>query len=221
MAFFKLSPKRIVTTFLIFIILMFILTRSFMHSSDIVDPEEADDDVLKALRKELRRTLSVGIDLSRQKPTAMVVTAHTLYNASAITSLACKLAAAKKMNVVMMFAGMNATDTVPFFLRANGFGKATCPIIWHDARHEYSTIYKQTTAMEDIIGDAMTYMNPSVVLYVDDEEDWFMQSLERAVYWRRPAISLIQLKRTALVNLHWVASLSSSALAGTSLSDYN
>lgn len=215
MALGKVSPKRVVILSLSFIVLFFFITRSFINSDEIVDLKEADDDVLKALRKELRSILSVKIDRSKQKPTAMVVTAHTLSNASGITSLACKMASEKKMNVVMIYAGMNATETVPFFLRANGFGQATCPMIWHDARHEYSTIYKQTAAMEDVIGDAISYTNPSVVVYVDDEEDWFMQSLEKSVYWRRPTISLVQLRRTALANLHWIASLSPSALAGT------
>lgn len=215
MSLSKLSPKKVVMLSLMFVAVFFYMTRSFINGDEIIDPKETDDEVLKGLRKELRSTLSAKVDRSKQKPTAIVVTAHTLYNASGITSLACKMAAEKKMNVVTIYAGMNTTDTVPFFLRANGLGQTTCPMIWHDARHEYSTVYKQTTAMEDIIGDAISYMDPSVVVYVDDEEDWFMQSLERSVYWRRPAISLVQLKREALVNLHWIASLSPSALAGT------
>ena len=75
-------------------------------------------------------------------------------------------------------------------------------------------MYKQITATEEILGQAVDLTRPSVVVYMDDEEDWFMQSLEKAVYWRRPAISLIQLKRSALANLRWIASLSPSALMG-------
>jgi len=55
-----------------------------------------------------------------------------------------------------------------------------------------------------------------VAVYVEDEEDWIMQVLERVVYWRQPAISLIQLKRGALPNLRWISTLTPSALAGIS-----
>ena len=77
-------------------------------------------------------------------------------------------------------------------------------------------MYKQIDATEEVLAVAVDLTGPAVVVYLDDEEDWFMQSLEKAVYWRRPAISLIQLKRSALANLRWIAELSPSALMGMS-----
>jgi len=41
-----------------------------------------------------------------------------------------------------------------------------------------------------------------------------MGSLEKSVFWRRSSISLVQLKRAALHNLRWIASLTPHALAG-------
>ena len=103
-----------------------------------------------------------------------------------------------------------------FWLRANQFIGSTCSLNTLDGRHQYWSTEKQQSATKDILADAIEMLNPSVVVYVDDDEDWFMQSLERVVYWRRPAISLIQLKRNAIPNLRWIASLSPAALAGIS-----
>lgn len=83
-----------------------------------------------------------------------------------------------------------------------------------DARHEYTTIYRQAVAMEELVREASMYLNPRGIVYVDDEEEWIFQSVERAVEWRRPVISMIQLKREALQNLRWIASLNANALAG-------
>ena len=65
-----------------------------------------------------------------------------------------------------------------------------------------------------MLNDVVSTLHPSVVVHLDDEEDWFMQSLKRVVYDQRPPISLIQLKKAAIHNLLWIASLAPSALAG-------
>lgn len=210
----KLSPKRIIVILLFFMILLFFYHSSLLHRRTAYNPKKEDDDVLSALRKELKSKVRSPNELVRGRSTAVFVTAHTLYNASAFTTIACEMAHARKMNVLMMFVGANSTNTVPFLLHANRFEKTTCPMVWHDARNEYSSIDKQAAAMELLLADVMDYLYPPIVVYVDDEPDWFMQSLERVVFWRQPAISLIQLKRRALVNLHWIASLSPSALEG-------
>jgi hypothetical protein len=219
LALSKLSPKRIVILLLLSAVLLFFLAPTFFNRAEVIDPEEKDDDVLLSLRKELKSSLALRGEFSKPKPAAIFATSHDLYNASGITALACDMAAARQMNVLIMFLGLDSSERVPLFLRAHQFERATCPMVWHDARHQYSSIVQQQTATEAILADVLSYLNPSVVVYVDDEEDWFMQSLERVVYWRSPAISLIQLKRTALVNLRWIASLSPSALEGGFLSE--
>ena len=131
--------------------------------------------------------------------------------------LACEMATAKNMNVLMVYVGMNSTSKVGNFFRANQFDRTTCPMAWYDARHQYSSTNVQESATESILKDVVAVLRPSVVVYLEDDEDWFMQSLERVVYWKRPAISLIQLKRTGIQNLRWISSLTPSALAGIPL----
>ena len=212
----KLSPKRVIILLLVLATLLFFFRPSYLSSVTIIDSEERDDDVLRSLRNELRGTIAGQWDLKSTKDKVLFATAHALRNASTFTSLACSMAAAKKVDVMMIYAGINSTDTLPFFLRANRLDKASCPMVYFDARHEFATVYKQTSAVEDVLSDAVIYTNPSVVVYLEDEPDWFIQSLERATFWRRPAISLIQLRRSALPNLRWIATLSPSALMGIS-----
>lgn len=209
----KLSPKRIIILFLIIICFIFLFYPQHVGRNVLKDAEEDDDEVLLSLRKELHSILNLRGDFSTARPAAIFLTAHDLYNATGITTLACEMAVAKKMSVLMMFVGKNATEKVPFFLRANQFDRTTCPMVWFDVRHEYSSLDKQESATEIILNDVISVLHPSVVVYLDDEEDWFMQSLERVVYLRRPAISLIQLKKAAIHNLLWIASLAPSALA--------
>ena len=211
----KLSPKRIFILLLVLACFFLFLGPPYFRSRDVTSElKEADDEVLLSLRKELKSILALRADLSSNKPAAIFVTAHVLYNASGITTLACDIAAAKKMNVLMMYMGRNSSETVPFFLRANQFDRSTCPIVWFDARHEYESIAKQEGAMEEVLADAVSALNPSVVVYVDDEEDWFLQALKTVVYLRSPRVCRIQLKRSALANLRWIASLNPAALAG-------
>jgi hypothetical protein len=211
----KLTPKRLILLLFALFSIIFVFTHSLGRGVDILDTEENDDDVLQSLKKELKGLLTTRADHhSKQRDTAIFVTANTLYNTTRFTDLACEMSLAKKLNVLIMYMGINSSDTVPFTFRANHRDKANCPVVWHDARHEYSSVYKQLSATEEILKEAVDLTTPSVVVYLDDEEDWFMQSLEKAVYWRRPAISLIQLKRGALANLRWIASLSPAALVG-------
>ena len=126
------------------------------------------------------------------------------------------MAVAKKMNVLMIFLGRNPTETIPFFLNAHRFDRSTCPIVWYDGRHEYLSVNLQESAAERVFEEIMIALSPSVVVHLDDEA-WLIRSLQRLVYWQYPAISLIQLKRTAIQNLRWMASLSPSALAGIPL----
>jgi len=213
----KLSPKRIVLLFLGIATLLFLLSPKSLHKGVILDPEKQDESILTDLRKELNSLLTLKADFSTQKKSAIILTAHSLSNATGLTSLACDLSHSRKMNILLLFMSQNSSSSLPFWLRANQFvGSSTCPMTWFDARHLYSTMEKQQSATEVILGDMVRLLDPSVVVYVDDEEDWFMQSLERVVYWRRPAISLIQLKRNAIPNLRWIASLSPAALAGIS-----
>ena len=149
------------------------------------------------------------------RPTAIFTTAHDLRNGTGLTALACDLAAAKKMNVLMMFMGGNSTDKVPLFLRANAFDRRSCPMVWFDARYEYSSRDNLKEATAEILEDAVRFVSPSVIVHVDDEEDWWREILEKSVHSRRTTISLIRLKQAALHNLRWIASLTPHALAGS------
>lgn len=148
------------------------------------------------------------------RPTTMFVTAHDLRNATGLTGLACDMAAAKRMNVLMVFTGGNATDEIPLFLKANGFDRDSCPMVWHDARYQYSSRHGIKEATADLLDYASRFVSPSVVMHVDDEEDWFMESLRDSILSRRPSISMIQLKRETLHNLRWISTLTPHALAG-------
>ena len=213
----RLSLRRLLFLLLILATLLFFLTPSYVNRVAVIDPEENDDQVLLELRKEFKSLLSMRGEFSTTKQNAIFITAHDLYNATGLTMLACEMAMAKKLNVLMIFVGTNSTEKVAFFLRANQFDRTTCPMAWYDARHEYSSLNVQENATESVLKDVVTALQPSAMVYLDDDADWFMQSLERVVYWKRPAISLIQLKRTDIRNLQWIGSLNPSALAGISL----
>jgi hypothetical protein len=213
----KLSLKRIIILFLAIICFIFLLYPQHVGRNVLKDTKKDDDEVLLSLRKELHSILNLRGDFSTARPVAIFLTAHDLYNATGLTTLACDMAAAKKMNVLMMFVGKNATEKVPFFLRANQFDRTTCPMVWLDVRHEYSSLNKQESATEIVLNDVISTLHPSVVVHLDDEVDWFMRSLERVVHFRRPPISLIRLKKATIHNLQWIASLPPSALAGISL----
>ena len=211
----KLSPKRLLIVFVVIVCLLFLLSPStYINRTVLNDPKEDDDAVLFDLRKEIHSMLNARGDFGT-KHVAIFITSHDLYNATSITMLACEMAAARKLNVLMIYAGTNATEKIPFFLRANQFDRVICPMVWFDVRHEYSSLSIQESATETVLRDVVSVLWPSVVVYLDDEKDWVVQSLERVVYWRRPAISLVQLKRAAIQNLRWIASLTPSALAGT------
>jgi hypothetical protein len=211
----KLSPKRLVLLFLALAFLLFLLSSSLITRPTALDPHEIDAQATASLRRQLHSTINLRGDFSlTTRPTAIFVTAHDLRNATGLTGLACDMAAAKKMNVLMMFMGRYATDQIPLFLRAHGHDRVSCPIVWHDARHEYYSRENLKEATAEILDDAVRLVSPSVVVYVDDEEEWFMGSLEKSVFWRRSSISLVQLKRAALHNLRWIASLTPHALAG-------
>ena len=208
----KLSFKRILLLVLVAAALLSSLTPTYVNRTVITDLEETDEEVLLSLRRALNSTFTLHGDFSTSKPAAIFATAHDLYNASGITALACEMASAKEMNVLIMFLGMDSVGGIPQFLRAHQFSPAACPMAWHDARYKFSSLIQQKSAAELLLSDAVSYFKPSVAVYLDDEQDWFMQSLERVVYWRLPAISLIQLKRTSLPNLRWVAHLNARAL---------
>ena len=212
----KLSPKRLVLLILALATLLFLLSSSFITGPTPPSSHEIDTHVTASLRQQLRSMVNLRGDFSlTTRPTAIFVTAHALHNATGLTGLACEMAAAKKMNVLMVFMGGYATDKIPMFLRANGFDGGSCPMVWHDARYEYYSLDNMKEAAAEILDDAVKLVSPSAVVYVDDEEEWFMGSLEKSVFWRRPSISLIQLKRAALHNLRWIASLTPHALAGS------
>jgi molybdopterin-guanine dinucleotide biosynthesis protein A len=174
--------------------------------------QTGDEEVLVLMRTQLRKVIASQWDLKSSRPSIMFATAHALRNASTLTVLACEVAVARKMAVMMIYTGDNSTGSIDFLLHANRLEQ--CPLVWFDARHEYSTIDTQINAAEQVLSDAVNYLKPGVVVSVDDEPDWFVQSLERATYWRRPEISSIQLKRSALRNLRWIATLSPSSLLG-------
>src|SRR5271170_3426001 len=134
----KLSPKRLVLLLLALVSLLFFLSSSFITRPTPPDSHEIDAHVTASLRQQLYATINLRGDFSvTARRTAIFVTAHGLRNATGLTGLACEMAAAKKMNVLMMFMGGYATDEIPLFLRANGYDRVSCPIVWHDARHEY------------------------------------------------------------------------------------
>jgi hypothetical protein len=213
----KLTIKRAILLFLAIVTLTFLLAPSHVGRRPILTAAEQDEQVATRHRETLKTLVSKrGAEFGQLKQTVIFITAQDLYNASGLTALACEFATKKKMNVLLLYAGLNSTESIPFSLRANRFDKATCPMTWHDARHEFSTIYRQASATEEMVRHALLYLRSATVIHLDDEEEWFIQSIERAVYWRRPSIPVIQLKRDALYNLRWMASLSPSALAGTS-----
>jgi hypothetical protein len=214
----KLTIKRFVLLFLAIVTSLFVLAPSHIKRIPTLNAEAEDEAVSSRQRDTLKNViLQKGLDFGRTRQTVVFITGQDLYSSAGLTGLACEFAAKKKVNVLMVFAGLNSTEGIPFFLRANQFDKSTCPMLWHDARHEYATIYGQASATEDMVRQTFAFLFRAVIVHIDDEEEWFIQSVERAVYWRRPAIPVIQLKREALHNLRWMASLSSTALAGLSL----
>jgi hypothetical protein len=215
LALSKLSSRRFVLLILAVTSLLFFLSSSFITRTTPPDPHETDAEAAASIRKQLHSTINVRFDFSMAtRPTAIFVTAHDLRNATGLTGLACDMAAAKRMNVLMVFTGGNATDEIPLFLRANGFDRPSCPIVWQDARYQYSSKHGMKGATVDLLDYAVRFVNPSVLVHVHDEEDWLMESLRESIISRRPSISIIQLKRGALHNLRWISTLTPHALAG-------
>jgi hypothetical protein len=208
----KLSPKRVLVLLAALIVVLLFLCSGYfrrgIHPSVLIN----DEDVLSSVRTQLRRTIASQWDLKSSKPSILFVTAHTLRNASALTSLACEIALARKMDVLIIYTASNSSGTIPFFLHANRLER--CPFVWFDARYEYADTYTQISAVEEIISDAVNYVKTGVVVSVDDEPDWFAHCLDRTTYWRQPAIASIQLKRSALANMRWMVHLSSASLKG-------
>jgi len=215
------SHKRTLLLFIAIICLLFLLRPRYTEriiSSD--EQHEGDEETLQRIRKDFRafRSRHVEITPTWGKHTAVFMTAHELYNATGLTTLACEMAFARKMNVMMMYVGRNSSEDIPFFLTANQFDRGgLCPMTLFDARHAYSSLNEQESATEAVLREVIRSLNPSVVISLDDDVDWFKQSLARLIYWHKPSISSIQLKRSALSNLHWMTTLSPSALAGMAL----
>ena len=213
------SHKRVLLLFIAVICLLFLLRPR--HTKGVIalnERVEGDEGTLRRIRKDFQALQSRHAEITPAsgKHTTVFITAHELYNATGLTTLACEMAAARKMNVLMLYVGLNSREAIPFFLRANQFD-ASCPMTWFDARHAYSSLNEQESATEAVLREVIRSLNPSVVISLDDDADWFMQSLERVVYWHKPSISSIQLKRSALSNLHWMTTLTPSALAGITL----
>jgi hypothetical protein len=93
--------------------------------------------------------LNLQGDFSTATPAAIFLIAHDVYNATGVTTLTCEMAIAKRMSVLMMFVRKNATEKVPFFLRANEFDR-TCPIVWFYFKHEHSSLNKQESATDSV-----------------------------------------------------------------------
>jgi hypothetical protein len=212
------SPKRILLILVVAIgLLLFLQPHYTQHIISRDDRTESDEETLQRIRRDFRSLLTLHAEFAPTsgKQTAVFVTAHELVNATGLTMLACEMAAARKLNVLMLYVGRNSTERVPFFLRANQFDRASsCPMTWFDARHLYSSLNEQESATEVVLREVVRSLNPPVVVSLDDDADWCMESLERVVYWQQPSISSIQLKRSALPNLHWMTQLGSFALAG-------
>jgi len=222
MAVLKLSShKRVLLLLITVICLLFLLRPRHRESLIALDERvEGDEKALRRIRKDFQALQSQHAEMTPTsgKHTTIFTTAHELYNATGLTALACEMAAARKMNVLMLYVGLNSPESIPFFLRANQFDRgASCPMTWFDARHAYTSLNEQESATEAVLREVIRSLNPSVVISLDDDADWFLQSLERVVYWHKPSISSIQLKRPALSNLHWMTTLSPSALAGITL----
>src|SRR5271170_1161290 len=152
----KLSPKRLVLLILALISLLFFLSSSFITRKAPPDPHETDAEAAVSIRKQLQSTINIRGDFSMAtRPTAIFVTAHDLRNATGLTGVACDMAATKRMNVLMVFTGRNATDDIPLFLRANRLDRDSCPMVWHDARYQYSSEHGIKDATVDLLDYAV------------------------------------------------------------------
>jgi hypothetical protein len=213
------SHKRFLLLLFAVLSLLFLLKPRYTERIVALDERiEGDAETLLRICKDFRALSSLHSEFSSpsaREHTAVFITAHDLYNATGLTMLACEMAAARKMNVLMLYVGRNS-EGIPFFLRANQFDRvSSCPMTWFDARHEYSSLSMQEMATETVLREVISSSNPSVVISLDDDEDWFVQSLKQVVHWSQPRISSIQLKRSAIPDLHWITTLGPSALAGT------
>jgi hypothetical protein len=219
------SPKRILLILIAAIGLLLLLQPHYTQNIIPRDNRsESDDETLERILRDFRSLLTLHAEFAPTsgKQTAVFVTAHELGNATGLTMLACEMAAARKLNVLMLYVGRNSTERVPFFLRENQFDRASaCPMTWFDARHGYSSLNDQESATEAVLREVVRSLNPPVVVSLDDDADWCMECLERVVYWKQPSISSIQLKRSALPNLHWMTQLGSFSLAGIPLSKFD
>jgi hypothetical protein len=211
----KLSPKRILILVIALACLLLFLAPSYIRPITVLDGRGGNDEVVsgRPSRTGLNSTLNLE-DLLTGKRMAIFVTSHDLHESAGLMLTACEMAAAGNIEVFLMFLGRNSAGSVRFFFEANQFDKETCPLIYYDGRHEYSSLAEQLSATEGELLEAISKLDPLFIVYLDNEEAWLLHSLERVVYWRRPTINLIQLKRRALSNLRWMATLSVEALAG-------
>ena len=216
----KLSLKRLVLLVLALTLLPFLFSSSFITRNILPAPHETDAQFAASNRNQLLSKVHLRQDFSTAtKPTAIFVTARNLLSVTELTGLACDVAATKRMNVLMIFTGADAAMVqIPLLLRLGGFDGYPCPMVWHDARYQYSSEDGMIEATIELLDYAANLVNPSVVVHIDDEESWFLESVMKSMLSRRQSTSLIQLKRQALHNLRWIGSLTPHALAGYSKS---
>jgi hypothetical protein len=211
----KLSPKRILLLVAALACLFLLLAPSYIRPATILEAAGGDDEVISGHRS--RVGLTSMLNLRKQsnggKPMALFVTSHDLDEVVGLMEIACEMAAAGSLPVFLLFLGRNSKGSVRLFFRANKWDRKTCPLIYYDGRHQYSSFMEQLSASEDQLRETIMKLDPLLVFHLDGEEDWFMQSLERVVGWQSQIARLIQLKRSALPNLRWIATLSYISLA--------
>jgi hypothetical protein len=146
--------------------------------------------------------------------TNVLFAASNLQSAATLLPVVCEMARWNRNFVHMAFMGREDID-VGKILEINGIDQIKCPVIWHDARPDYSE-YSTDTRAESSVRAAMahihSYLHPQVVI-VDNavsEDDFFV----RGIRTKAQALDMpvIEGPQDRWDNFMWTARLDAASL---------
>lgn len=144
----------------------------------------------------------------------VVFAMSSLASVATLVPIACDMSKWQRNHVHIVFMGR---EDIPLrdLLEINGIDDTSCPVIWHDARPDYTEYSSDVRAQSAVIG-AMSHINsflhPQTVLVGDlsEEEDFFAQGIRSKT--RALDIALIEVPKDRSEELAWMTRLDCGSL---------
>lgn len=136
----------------------------------------------------------------------------SLKSAAVLIPIACEMAEIQKNKVHFALMGR---DTIELEILRSVNGYTQCPVIFHDARPDYSTIstdFRMGVSSSAALNHINNYMHPQAVIIdaSDDENDFFLRAFREKT--NALDISLIELPKNAEQDLMWLTRLDHASL---------